>query len=178
MDRLAALYEQCGQSPWLDNLKRSYVTGGELRRQIQRGIRGLTSNPTIFQKAIQGSTDYDDQFREMVAGGGSTIDHYWALVLQDIHGALEQFAPLYQASSTCPKVNTNSSSCATRRPPATRPWGESSWASYQASETSRRASRATQVCSVRKPTRAALRTPMKPLSSRRSRTIRPDTSSR
>lgn len=99
MDRLAALYEQCGQSPWLDNLKRSYVTGGELRRQIQRGIRGLTSNPTIFQKAIQGSADYDAQFRDLVAAGGTTIDHYWALVLQDIHGALEQFAPLYQASN-------------------------------------------------------------------------------
>ncbi|MCB0955180.1 MAG: transaldolase [Ilumatobacter sp.] len=99
MDRLTSLYQQCGQSPWLDNLKRSYLTGGELQRQIERGIRGLTSNPTIFQKAIQGSTDYDDQFREMVAGGGSTIDHYWALVLEDIRGALAQFAPLHESSN-------------------------------------------------------------------------------
>lgn len=98
MDRLGRLYHEFGQSPWLDNLKRSYLTGGELRRQIKLGIRGLTSNPTIFQKAIQGSPDYDDQFRELVRAGGSVRDHYWALVLSDIQGALEQFAPLYHDS--------------------------------------------------------------------------------
>ena len=98
MDRLAHLYHEYGQSPWLDNLKRSYITGGELDRQIKAGIRGLTSNPTIFQKAIQGSADYDEQFRALVAAGGSTLDHYWAMVLQDINGALDAFAPLYHDS--------------------------------------------------------------------------------
>ncbi|HAP78563.1 MAG TPA: transaldolase [Acidimicrobiaceae bacterium] len=98
MNRLVSLFEQYGQSPWLDNLKRSYLTGGELQRQIDRGIRGLTSNPTIFQKAIQGSADYDDQFRELVQAGGSVTDHYWELVLADIHGALDQFASLHAAS--------------------------------------------------------------------------------
>ncbi len=98
MDRLAHLYHEFGQSPWLDNLKRSYLTGGELERLIGHGIRGLTSNPTIFQKAIQGSEDYDEQFRELVQGGGATLDHYWAMVLQDINGALDHFAPVYHDS--------------------------------------------------------------------------------
>ena len=55
-------HDELGQSPWLDNLKRSYLTSGELADIRDRGIRGLTSNPTIFQKAIQGSADYDEQF--------------------------------------------------------------------------------------------------------------------
>jgi len=97
-DRLVALHRDHGQSPWLDNLQRSYLTDGELDRQIARGIRGLTSNPTIFQKAIQGSDDYDDQFRSLVAAGGSVTDHYWQLVLADIRGALERFEPLFHSS--------------------------------------------------------------------------------
>ena len=98
MDRLGLLYHEFGQSPWLDNLKRSYLTGGELQRQIDHGIRGLTSNPTIFQKAIQGSADYDPQFRDLVAAGGDVIDHYWAMVLADIHGALDCFEPVHHDS--------------------------------------------------------------------------------
>ena len=63
-DRLVRLYEEFGQSPWLDNLKRGYLTSGQLARLRDDGIRGLTSNPTIFQKnAISRSSDYDAQFR-------------------------------------------------------------------------------------------------------------------
>ena len=98
MDRLGLLYHEFGQSPWLDNLKRSYLTGGELRRLVQHGIRGLTSNPTIFQKAIQGSADYDEQFRSLVGGHGSLDDYYWELVLADIHGALDEFADVHHDS--------------------------------------------------------------------------------
>ncbi len=98
MDRLSHLYFEQGQSPWLDNLKRSYLTDGTLADLVHHGIRGLTSNPTIFQKAIQGSADYDEQFRELVRAGGTTGDHYWELVLRDIHGALDVFAPLYHDS--------------------------------------------------------------------------------
>ena len=64
MERLIRLYEEFGQSPWLDNLKRGYLTSGQLAELRDGGIRGLTSNPTIFQKAIAGSADYDEQFRE------------------------------------------------------------------------------------------------------------------
>ena len=98
MDRLAHLYHEFGQSPWLDNLKRGYITSGQLSHLVDRGIRGLTSNPTIFQKAIQGSPDYDEQFATLAAAGHPIIDDYWAMVLADIHGALEVFAPLYHDS--------------------------------------------------------------------------------
>ena len=73
MDRLAHLYHEFGQSPWLDNLKRGYITSGQLQRLIGHGIRGLTSNPTIFQKAIPGSADYDEQFT--AAGRRRQADH-------------------------------------------------------------------------------------------------------
>ena len=98
MERLGHLYHEQGQSPWLDNLNRRYLTDGTLQRMIDGGIRGLTSNPTIFQKAIQGSADYDEQHRDLAIRGGAAIDHYWAMVLQDIHGALDLFRPLYDHS--------------------------------------------------------------------------------
>ena len=53
-ERLKELYDEQGQSPWLDNLRRGYLTSGELATLRDRGVRGLTSNPSIFQKAIQG----------------------------------------------------------------------------------------------------------------------------
>ena len=98
MDRLAHLYHEFGQSPWLDNLKRGYITSGQLHRLVDKGIRGLTSNPTIFQKAIQGSPDYDEQFRTLVAADHPIIDDYWSIVLADIRGALDVFADLYHDS--------------------------------------------------------------------------------
>lgn len=96
--RLVQLFQQEGQSPWLDNLKRSLISSGELVKVRDSGIRGLTSNPTIFQKAIQGSVDYDEQFQTLIRQGSSIIDSYWAMVLQDIHGALDVFAPVYTSS--------------------------------------------------------------------------------
>src|SRR5215210_7679151 len=98
MDRLNLLYHEFGQSPWLDNLKRGYITSGQLSKLVLHGIRGLTSNPTIFQKAIQGSVDYDEQFRTLAVDEGPTIDDYWSMVLHDINGALDVFAPLYHQS--------------------------------------------------------------------------------
>ena len=97
-DRLKRLFSEYGQSPWLDNLKRSYITTGELDRVCANGIRGLTSNPTIFQKAIQGSDEYTEQFKSLISSNTSPLDSYWELVLQDIHGALDVFAPLYESS--------------------------------------------------------------------------------
>jgi transaldolase len=99
MDRLVQLHQTFGQSPWLDNLKRSYLTGGTLGDLVSQGVRGLTSNPTIFQKAIQGSADYDEQFRDLLAQGRSVPEIYWELVLADIHGALDIFAPLHLGSN-------------------------------------------------------------------------------
>jgi transaldolase len=98
VDRLQALYEEQGQSPWLDNLRRGYLTSGQLADFVTKGIRGLTSNPTIFQKAMEGSDEYDDQLADLVKAGGNVVDHYWSMALRDIRGALEVFAPLYEAS--------------------------------------------------------------------------------
>ena len=98
MDRLIRLHSEHGQSPWLDNLKRGYITSGQLATLAEGGVRGLTSNPTIFQKAIQGSADYDEQFRELARDNGAVIDDYWSMVLRDIRGALDVFRPVYEAS--------------------------------------------------------------------------------
>jgi transaldolase len=98
MERLIRLFEEQGQSPWLDNLTRGYLTSGELAQLRDGGMRGLTSNPTIFQKAIEGSSQYDDQFRGLAGDDRPVLDDYWALVLEDIRGALDVFAPLYESS--------------------------------------------------------------------------------
>jgi len=95
---LQRVFSEQGQSPWLDNLQRSFLTGGTLRSLIADGVRGLTSNPTIFQKAIQGSTDYDEQFAKEIQRGLSPMDAYWEMVLSDIHGALDEFESLYSTS--------------------------------------------------------------------------------
>lgn len=99
MERLIRLYEDFGQSPWLDNLQRGYVTSGQLAALRDGGVRGLTSNPTIFQKAIQGSADYDEQFRTIAAEAGPAVDDYWALVLHDITSACDIFDPVYDTSA-------------------------------------------------------------------------------
>jgi transaldolase len=98
MTRLEDLYSQGGQSPWLDNLRRRWLEDGELARQIARGVRGLTSNPTIFQKAIEASSDYDDQFRQLVEAGSSVEQSYWDMVVSDIEGALTLLRPVYDTS--------------------------------------------------------------------------------
>ncbi|MDQ1375477.1 MAG: transaldolase, partial [Actinomycetota bacterium] len=83
MTRLHELYEQQGQSPWIDNITRPGIRGGELQRLVDDGIRGVTSNPTIFQKAISAGDAYDEQFRDLVKVH-SVEDAYWGLVIQDI----------------------------------------------------------------------------------------------
>src|SRR2546425_8288679 len=98
MTMLQRLFDEHGQSPWLDNLKRGYLTSGELARKVRDGIRGVTSNPTIFQKAIEGGADYDAQFRTLV-GEHENIEHaYWDMVVDDIRHALGVLRPVYDGS--------------------------------------------------------------------------------
>lgn len=66
MTSLVAL-RNAGQSPWLDYIRRGSVRGGELVQQISQGILGVTSNPTIFEKAIVGSKDYDEGLRALLS---------------------------------------------------------------------------------------------------------------
>ena len=95
--RLQQLFDDQGQSPWLDDLKRSYLLSGELQRRSEAGIRGVTSNPTIFQKAIEGSTDYDDQFRGLI--DSMTVDKaYWTMVIDDVTNACGVLRPLSDQS--------------------------------------------------------------------------------
>ena len=98
MSRLHDLFNQQGQSPWLDNLRRSWVASGELQNWVDRGVRGITSNPSIFEKAMTGTDAYDEQLRELKASGASIEESYWALVVSDIEGALGVLRPLYEAS--------------------------------------------------------------------------------
>jgi transaldolase len=95
MSTLHDLYEIGGQSPWLDNLRRDWLEGGELARWVERGVLGVTSNPSIFQKAIAGAEVYDAQFTDLVGGGASVEDAYWELVISDIESALALLRPVY-----------------------------------------------------------------------------------
>jgi transaldolase len=96
--KLQKLCKEQGQSPWLDNLKRGYITSGELKRKVELGIRGITSNPTIFAKAIEGAADYDDQFRSLVERRTSVDDAYWDMVIDDIQHALQILRPVHDES--------------------------------------------------------------------------------
>ncbi|XP_075504662.1 LOW QUALITY PROTEIN: uncharacterized protein LOC142542107 [Primulina tabacum] len=89
---LHALYEKEGQSPWYDNLCRPVT---DLIPLIQSGVRGVTSNPAIFQKAISTSSAYNDQFRELVQSGKYIESAYWELVVKDIQDACKLFESIY-----------------------------------------------------------------------------------
>jgi transaldolase len=99
MTRLQQLFTEYGQSPWLDNITRAYLRSGELSRLIGTGIRGVTSNPTIFEHAIAGSSDYDEQFRSLILRNAGVEDDYWDLVIDDIEDALRVLRPVFDESS-------------------------------------------------------------------------------
>jgi transaldolase len=85
-----------GQSIWLDHITRDLVRGGELRRLIaEEGLRGMTSNPTIFQQAIAAGDAYDDQIRKLVAQGKGAGEIFEALAVTDIRDACDLFRLLY-----------------------------------------------------------------------------------
>ncbi|XP_074558309.1 uncharacterized protein LOC141814271 [Curcuma longa] len=86
------LYELQGQSPWYDNLCRPVT---DLLPLIASGVRGVTSNPTIFQKAISSSSAYDEQFRHLVASEKDIKRVYWGLVVKDIQDACKLFEHIY-----------------------------------------------------------------------------------
>ncbi len=99
MTRLTELFEVENQSPWLDNVRRDWIRDGEMARWRDRGVRGVTSNPTIFQKAISGGDAYDEQFSGLLASGTSVVDSYWEMVVADIRDTLAIFRPVHDASN-------------------------------------------------------------------------------
>lgn len=98
MTRLEQLFDHFGQSPWLDNLTRTYVRDGTLALMAANGIRGVTANPTILARAIEGSDDYDDQFRSLISAGNTVPDAYWELVIADVEDACAVLRPTFDAS--------------------------------------------------------------------------------
>ncbi|HED03371.1 MAG TPA: bifunctional transaldolase/phosoglucose isomerase [Candidatus Fraserbacteria bacterium] len=89
---------QLGQAVWYDYIRRSFITSGELAKLIALGVRGVTSNPSILEKAIAGSADYDEELRRLVAAGKSVEEIYEALVFEDIGQAADLLLPVYQVT--------------------------------------------------------------------------------
>jgi len=90
--------EQLGQSIWYDNISRGLIQHGELQRMVDQGLLGVTSNPTIFEKAISGSADYDDQIRGLVGENPDirVADIIQALMIRDIQMATDVLYPAYE----------------------------------------------------------------------------------
>ena len=87
-----------GQAIWLDYIRRYLITSGELKELIDAGVRGVTSNPTIFEKAIAGSSDYDGDIERLAASGRSAGEIYEALALKDITSACDLLRPLHDST--------------------------------------------------------------------------------
>ncbi len=88
--------QRLGQSIWYDNIRRGLLTSGDLRRLVESGVTGVTSNPTIFEKAIAGSTDYDEALLDLVQGDNSAKELFEALALEDIRAAADLLLPIYE----------------------------------------------------------------------------------
>ena len=95
MTTLHDLLAEGGQSPWLDNLRRDWIQGGELQQWLDRGIVGITSNPSIFQNAMTAGDAYDEQFAALIAEGRTVADTFWELAITDIEQALAMLRPIY-----------------------------------------------------------------------------------
>src|SRR5208282_1128367 len=88
-----------GQSVWLDYIRRSLITSGELKRLIaEDGLRGVTSNPSIFEKAIVGSTDYQDILDDPQSRGLDAKTLYERIAIRDIQDATDILRPVYDST--------------------------------------------------------------------------------
>ncbi|MGZ4480756.1 MAG: transaldolase [Gaiellales bacterium] len=96
-ERLKALAAE-GTSPWLDNIRRGWLVSGEFRRMVDEGVLGVTSNPTIFQKAIAESSDYDQAIDELIGTGRSATDVFFELAIADVQEAAGQLRGVYDTT--------------------------------------------------------------------------------
>jgi len=99
MTKLQEAYTQEKQSIWLDYIRRTLMSSGELQQLIDKGLRGMTSNPTIFAEAISESDDYDEEIHQLQRAGKELKQIYESLAIADIRAAADQFRPLYQESN-------------------------------------------------------------------------------
>jgi transaldolase len=91
---------QLGQSPWYDFITRDLVTSGELARLIaEDGLRGMTTNPTIFEKAVAGSELYDEDIRRLAAEGKGPAEIFESLAVADVQAACDLFLPIHRESA-------------------------------------------------------------------------------
>jgi transaldolase/glucose-6-phosphate isomerase len=98
MTRLHELNE-LGQSIWYDNIRRSLLDSGEMAGLIEQGVVGVTSNPSIFEKAIAGSADYDEAMRKLVGQGKSVEEIYEELAFADISRTADLLRPVYERTN-------------------------------------------------------------------------------
>ncbi len=87
-----------GQSLWIDNISRSMITSGKLKLLIDQGLRGQTSNPTIFKQAISASSDYDAKIQQLAEAGKSTFEIYDELTVKDVQDAADLFRGVYEST--------------------------------------------------------------------------------
>ncbi len=92
------LLAELGQSVWLDSISCSMIESGKLKGMIEKGLRGLTSNPSIFNQAISTTNDYDTKIFQLNEAGQSVFEIYDALTVSDIQGAADLFLPVYEAT--------------------------------------------------------------------------------
>jgi transaldolase len=98
--KMTKLHElaELGQAIWLDYISRSLIAAGELQELVDQGLRGVTSNPSIFEKAIAGSADYDEDLNRLVRDGRSVAEIYENLAMTDIRSAADVLRPVYEKS--------------------------------------------------------------------------------
>src|SRR5262245_46204387 len=97
MDRIAALLAH-GQSCWMDDLTRKMMVDGELKRRIDAGVRGITSNPSIFAKSLDTGASYEPDIAKAVADGLSAQEIYEELITTDARNACDIMRSVYDAS--------------------------------------------------------------------------------
>ena len=95
LQRLQAL----GQSVWFDNIRRGFIRSGELQRLVDLGVSGLTSNPSIFEKAITESSDYDWALLDLALAGNSATEIFESLAVEDIRDAADLLLPVYERTA-------------------------------------------------------------------------------
>jgi transaldolase len=89
---------ELGQSIWLDYIWRSLIKSGDLAAYVQKGLRGMTSNPAIFEKAIAETDEYDDQIQSLALEGKTAQEIYEALAIDDIRSAADILRPVFDES--------------------------------------------------------------------------------
>lgn len=98
MNPLQQLLEQ-GQSIWYDFISRQFIANGTMQQLVDQGLRGMTSNPTIFEKAIASGSDYDDQISQLSNAGQTTSQIALQLFMADVRNACDVMRPVYDSSN-------------------------------------------------------------------------------